>query len=76
MFVEDGFEPRCHEVEHRRKVGVKLVNCLSEASFFERRIFREAQRSEGPSDRAPFLLVRLLRASKVLFSRRTPQNEQ
>jgi hypothetical protein len=32
-----------HEVEHRRKVRITLVDCLSEASFLERRTFREAQ---------------------------------
>jgi hypothetical protein len=43
------FNPRCHEVEHRRKVRITLVDCLSEASFLERRTLREAQKS--PKDR-------------------------
>jgi hypothetical protein len=37
------FKPHCHEVEHHRKVRITLVDCLSEASFLERRTFREAQ---------------------------------
>jgi hypothetical protein len=49
MILEDRFKPRCHEVEHRRKIRMMLVNCLSEASFLERRTFREAQKS--PKDR-------------------------
>jgi hypothetical protein len=39
------FWSHCHEVEHRRKVRITLVDCLSEASFLERRTFREAQSS-------------------------------
>ena len=37
------FQSRCHEVEHRGKVRMTLVDCLSEASFHERRTFGEAQ---------------------------------
>jgi hypothetical protein len=42
-------KPRCHEVEDCRKGRVTLVDCLSEASFLERRSFREAQ--NRPEDR-------------------------
>jgi hypothetical protein len=43
------FRPYCHEVELRRKVRMTLVDCLSEASFLERRSLQVAKTC--PKDR-------------------------
>jgi len=67
-----GGEQPLHEAEHRRKVGKKGEIVWSGTDHHAKRVIeppdlsRSAGKSRfaGPSDRAPFLLVRFLWASK------------